>query len=142
MTDLNALRSIYAEYDETALQVRKNARPFDGIMGLGSDPRRDRCHREFYDGVQAWIEEFRSQGPEPDAVFEAVREILLAADSRRNTDTYWFCYAAHGLTADLVPLMTSEQCRTLTALYDERFPKADRLPVQKALYKKLKKAGK
>ena len=142
MIDLTSLRSIYEEYDEIALKVRQNASPFAGIMGLGNDPRKDRCHMEFYNKVKDWLEEFRSSSPGPDDVYSVVYEILNAADCRRKTETFWFNFSAHGLVVELIPLMTPEQCRQLMEYYDAHFPKLERMPVHKTLYKELKKAAK
>ena len=142
MAELESLRTIYETYDREALEARQEARPFDGMMGLGNDPRRHPCHKHFYAAVQNWVAEFLARDPAPEEVYEAARFILNAAHERRdNRDTYWYCFAAHGLAADLVPRMEAEQCRALAEDYDRLYPKKDRLPVQAALYKQLKKAG-
>ena len=143
MSNLEQLRRIYADYDREALEARQEARPFDGILGLGNDPRRHPCHKHFYAAVQSWVEEFLQAEPDGETAFQAAEEIILAADRRRNNrDTYWYCYAAQGLAADLLPTLTPERCRELAETYDRLYPKKDRLPVQKALFKQLKKLGK
>ena len=79
--------------------------------------------------------------PENAAVYEAARWILSLAQDNRDRDIYWYCYALHGLCGDLVARLNPDQCRELMAYYDANYPKRDRLPAQRNLYKQLRKGA-
>ena len=49
---------------------------------------------------------------------------------------------AQGLARDMIGLLTKEQCGKLLAYYDDTYPRRERMPVQKEVYKKLKKGAK
>ena len=137
---MDRLQAIYADYFKKAADARSKASPFAGVWGMGDDPRKDHCHDAFYEAVGAWVQGFDSQDPE--AVLEAVRYILEAADSHRDEDVYWYLYAAQGLVMPLISRIRAEDCKALAQWYDKRYPKRHRLPVQQSLFKALKKAGK
>ena len=48
-------------------------------------------------------------------------------------------YAAQGWCRELVGLLDVDGCAELRTLFDELYPKRDRMPVQQELYKALKK---
>lgn len=137
------LKERYARYVETAEKVRQKAPAMAGMFGLGNDPRRHPCHEEFYEDVAVWAAEFRAGNPDQTAANEAVSWIVGAAANHRDKDVYWFMYAVHGHCRDLIPLLSPEDCAGLVRFYDENYPRRDRMPVQKEVYRLLKKrAGK
>ena len=139
MSVTEQLELIYSEYAERAEQAEQESGLFDGVLGMGSDPKKDPCHMAFYERLEAWVSDFRKQQPGPEEAFEAAEYILMAADSRRGQNTYWFCYAAQGLAEKLVNLLRPEQCRDLAERYEACYPRRDRMPVQKNVLRRLKK---
>lgn len=139
---MTELMQIYNTYYEKAADVRSKASPLAGIWGMGDDPRKDHCHDAFYEAVQDWVGRFALSAPAPDAVLEAVKWILAAALAHKNEDVYWYLYAAHGLTLPLIPRLDPGDCKALFQWYDASYPKRDRLPVQRQVWKALKKGGK
>ena len=136
---MTQLIEIYEKYLQKAVQVRSKASPFAGIFGLGDDPRKHPCHEMFYEHVQDWVREFEASQPDGVATLEAVRYILEAPLAHEdNQDVYWFLYAAHGLTLELIPRLSNADCRALFEWYDSRFPKRNRFPVQQQVWKLLK----
>ena len=113
----------------------------DGVFGWGDDPRKDPCHMQFYEEAERWLTAFAAQKPDRDAAFAVVRFVLEAPAARRESHCYWFLYAAHGLIRELIPMLDADQCARLRDYYDAEFPKRDRLPVQKDVYKRLKKGA-
>lgn len=142
MEMLTSLREIYQKYDETARRVREEAPKLAGLWGFGPDPKNHPAHMEFYSTVEAWVPQFLAAGPDNKSVAEAARIILEAADARRSEESYWFCYAAQSHVVPLIPYMTGEDCRELADWYDQHYTKLERLPIQKDMYKKLRKAAK
>lgn len=140
--EIQSLKDIYSRYEAEAAAVRAEASAFDGLFGMGEDPRKDPCHMRFYEGVEQWVEAFQAEGPGEPAVYEAVSWILSAAADHAGEATYWFLYAAQGLCRKLIPALSPEHCALLRRLYDERYPRRDRMPVQKEVYRLLKKGSK
>lgn len=136
------LQEHYEKYDAKALKVKKETKGFGGILGMGEDPRNHPCHVEFYEGVEQIVQEFLSAGPDSADVAAAARFILSAADARREAQSYWFCYAAQGHVIPMIPHMTAADCKSIADWYDNVYTKLERMPVQRELYKKLRKAAK
>lgn len=140
---LQQLMERYRRYDEEAVQVRKKASPADGLFGFGNDPKNHPCHELFYEDIGKWTQAFVESGPDADQSYEAARFIIGAPKECASRESYWMMYAAQGWCRELVGLLDAEGCGKLRELFDGLYPKRDRMPVQQALYKALKKgAGK
>ena len=140
---LQTLKDRYEQYREDVRKVTAKARSTDGLFGMGDDPRKDPCHMRFYEDVEQFLREFLKTGPDAQETYEVARWIIAAPVLHRGEATYWFAYAVHGLCKELIPRLDAVGCADLLAFYDENYPKQDRLPVHKELYKLLKKgAGK
>ena len=139
---LQQLKEIYETYIANLCKVYKEAKPTDGLFGWGDDPRKDPCHMRFYEDAEKWAEAFLRSRPGNEVVYEAVRFLLETPDKYREKHCFWFMFAAQGLTRDMIPLLTKEQCAQLMACYDDTYPRRERMPVQKEVYKKLKKGAK
>lgn len=133
------LKDRYGRYVEEVRKVRENAPATAGLFGMGDDPRKNPCHMSFYEDVEQWVKEFLASGPDAESAYQAVCWILSAAAQHRDQECYWFMYAAHGHCKRLIPLLTSENCGELVRFYDDSYPRRDRMPVQKEIYKLLKK---
>ena len=139
MEMVQQLKDIYAKYIQDVAKVYKDAKPMDGLFGWGDDPRRDPCHMRFYEDAEQWVKGFRQADPEQSQVHEAVRFMILCPAEHKEQHCFWFLYAAQGLTRELIPQLTSQQCSELQEAYDALYPKRERMPVQKEVYKLLKK---
>ncbi len=139
MEMVQKLRDRYDRYRADLEKVYAGKKPGDGLFGWGDDPKRDPCHMGFYEDVQGWVKEFAAAGPSQEAVFEAVRFMLETPHLHREQHCFWFMFAAQGLTRELIPLLGKDQCARLRDLYDSLFPRRERMPVQKDVYKLLKK---
>lgn len=140
--EIQTLKEIYSRYEAEAAAVRAKASVFDGLFGMGDDPRKDPCHMRFYEGVEQWAKGFLAEGPEEPAAYEAVSWILSAPADHEGEAVYWFLYAAQGLCRDLIPTLSPEHCVQLRDFYDAHYPRRDRMPVQKEVYRLLKKGSK
>lgn len=135
------LKEIYEKYVQAVAKVYKDAKPMDGLFGWGDDPRKDPCHMRFYEDAQQWLEDFAASGVDWDEVFEVVCFVLKTPEKYRESHCFWFMFAAHGLTKELIPRLDGQQCAQLRDFYDEAYPKRERMPVQKDVYKLLKKGA-
>lgn len=138
---LQQLMERYRRYDEEAVQVRKKASPADGLFGFGNDPKNHPCHEQFYEDIGKWTQAFVESGPDAAQSYEAARFLIAAPKERSSRESYWMMYAAQGWCRELVGLLDAEGCAKLRELFDGLYPKRDRMPVQQALYKALKKGA-
>ena len=135
------LKEIYEKYVQSVAKVYKDAKPMDGLFGWGDDPRKDPCHMRFYEDAQQWLESFAASDADREEVFEVVCFVLKTPEKYRESHCFWFMFAAQGLVRDLIGGLSREQCAQLRELYDESYPKRERMPVQKDVYKLLKKGA-
>lgn len=136
---LTKLKSIYADYDKAVQEVRKNARAFDGILGLGKDPRKDACHDMFYQAVGAWVTEFLAAEPAQEELLEAALYITETPAAHEGKECFWYMYAAHGHLKPIIPLLTPESRAAVAERLDGNYKKRDRMPLQKEILKLLRK---
>lgn len=136
---LEQLKQCYAQYAAEAEQAAKEAAPFSGVWGWGADARNDACHTRFYEAVGQWMEVFLRGEPSAEELHKAAEWILCAAAEQGDEQTFWFLYAAQGHCKPLIPLLNKEQRASLRDYYDAHYPKRDRMPVQKEIYKLLRK---
>lgn len=141
MEMLQQLKDRYDQYSAELQKVIANKKPMDGLLGMGEDPRRDPCHMRFYEDVEVWVRNFLASEPDEAAALEAAWWIIAAPAAHREQEEFWFEYAAHGLCRDLVPRISPAGCAALRDYYDENYPRRDRMPVQKELYRLLKNRG-
>ena len=138
---LQQLKERYQQYDEEATAVRRNSSPADGLFGFGNDPKNHPCHELFYDDGGKGTKAFLSEKPDSQQSLEAARFLITAPKTCGGKESYWMMYAAQGWCRELVGLLDAHGCAQLRALYDELYPKRDRMPVHQELYKALKKGA-
>jgi hypothetical protein len=138
---LQQLEGIYEKYVQDVAKIYKDAKPMDGLFGWGDDPRKDPCHMRFYEETENWVAAFLAANPGGEDRYRAAKTIIESAAAYREKPCFWFMYAAHGLAKDLIGGLTPQQCGQLREFYDESYPKRDRMPVQKDVYKLLKKGA-
>lgn len=138
---LQQLQELYAVYIKECGDVILKAAPTDGLFGMGSDPRKDPCHMRFYEGVEQWVRSFLAEPPDGEGAYQAVRWILAAPAEHAGEPVYWFMFAAQGHCRELIPLLSREQCAGLRELYDDRYPRRERMPVQAEIYKQLRRGS-
>ena len=136
------LKEIYEQYHQTLHRVIRELPRTAGLFGMGDDPRKHPCHMDFYQAVETWVEAFCKEEPDNGVVYEAVEQIITAAAQKREDPTYWFLFAAQGLAKPMIARLNGQQCAQLRAFYDEHYPRLERMPVQKEVYKLLKKGAK
>ena len=140
--ELEHLKCIYEKYIEDVEKVYRNAKPTDGLFGMGEDPRNHPCHMRFYEDTEQWVNAFVAADPGENAVFGAARFLLETPAKYAQHHGFWFMYAAQGLTRIMIPLLEGVHCEQLRKFYDENYPRRDRMPVQKDVYRLLKRGAK
>lgn len=126
------LHELVNNYADEVTALIAASKPTDGLFGFGSSPKNDPCHARFFEAMRQAV----SEG---DAC-ENVRFLLRAPQDCVVPDSCRLMLEAiHGLAEPLVEKLTAEQCREFAAWYDENVPKRRRLPVQRSLYKALRR---
>ena len=138
---LQQLKDRYRQYDEEATLVRKKSSPADGLFGFGNDPKNHPCHELFYEDVGKRVKAFLETQPDAKDSFDAARFLIGAPVECASRESYWMMYAAQGWCRELVSRLDARGCADLRDVFDEMYPRRDRMPVQTELYKALKKGA-
>lgn len=136
---LTQLQTLYTDYNTAVQEVRKKARAFDGIFGLGKDPRKDACHGQFYDAVGKWVEEFLATEPSQETMLEAALFLVEEPKQYDGRECYWFMFAAQGHIKPMIGPMSRENCLKVRESLETTYKKHERMPLQKELLKLLNK---
>ena len=139
---MEQLKALYEDYAQKALEVRKRARLFDGVMGFGEDPKKDPCHMAFYEAVKEWAEAFAATEPSPEEANEAISFFIETPAHNRERECYWFMYANMVFIEKLIPYLNNIYAKALAKRMNFLFPRYDRMPAHQAVFKKLQQAGK
>lgn len=138
---IQALKARYAQYHQEAQAAWEKAGLCDGLFGMGADPRKHPCHDDFYNSIGQWVTGFLASEPEASACLEAAQWILKQPADYKDQNIFWYLYAAQKHALPLIPLLPAAACRDLLAWYEGTYPKRDRMPVQDAVVKTLKKTA-
>ena len=136
---LSQLNAYYDAYERELTELYEKASPMAGLLGTGGAPKDDRCHEIFYYNVEKWAKAFLASGPSQADAEAAVEWLLKLAQTHREDKTYWFCFAVQAHARELIPLMSREKALELQKWYNEAYPRVERLPAQKEVYKRLQK---
>ncbi len=136
---LTQLKTIFTDYDAAVRDVRKKARAFDGILGLGKDPRKDPCHEQFYNAVGKWTEDFLATEPSQEDLKAAALFLIEEPKNYEGKECFWFMFAAQGHIKPMIGTMCPETSQMIKASLEAAYKKRDRMPLQKELLKLLDK---
>ena len=134
MLPMNELRRVYDEYLSDAARLSSTYKPTDGLLGFGRGPGSDPCHDRFQERLERALAVTAEAAP-PSSVVAEVLSFIYEAPLRHqnNTMVSLMLKAVHTLTEPLVTLLSQEDAATLWTRYDEAYPRAERLPVQKKI---------
>ena len=136
---MQQLKQIYEAYLAAAAKAEKNKSTWNGAFGLGASTKDHPCHDDFYEAMEDWCEAFVKKAPSREEAEEAVRYIFEASETYRNTLTYWYMYAAHGFARPIIPMVSPKFAAEMRVWYNEHNLRPDRMPVQKEVFRLLKK---
>ena len=139
---MEQLKACYAAYLAATEKAEKNKSQWNGAFGIGASTKDHPCHDDFYEAMEAWCEAFMAKQPTQAEAEEAVRYIIETSEVYRGKLPYWYMYAAHGFTRPIIPLISAEFAGKMRQWYDDRIPRMDRMPVQREVFKLLKKQEK
>jgi len=139
---LAQLTELYDEYVAKCEKLEQEKKPFAGVLGLTKGPADDPCHERFAQDVGALLERFRAGEPGSEETRELLRFCYEAPVRHPEPRcAYWMLLAVHALGLDLIERLDAGDAAELYAWYDAAFPRRQRVPVQKKLIERLKKAA-
>ena len=136
---MEQLKQCYARYIAAAENAEKNKSAWNGAFGLGASTKDHPCHDDFYEAMEEWSQAFVAKNPSQAEAEEAVTYIFEMSETFRGKLPYWYMYAAHGLTRPIIPKVSPEFAKKIRVWYNDNNPRQDRLPVQREVFKLLKK---
>ena len=137
------LRAVYDAYLDKVEELERNRKPGDGLFGLRPGPADHPCHDRFGEELAALLKEYAGTAPPSSELRQMLEEIYLAAKKYPEPQSsYWMLIAVHGLTEEMIGLLSSEDAGGLLARYEKIWPRRERLPVQTRIVKKLRQAAK
>ena len=136
---MEQLKECYTKYIAATEKAEKNKSTWNGAFGIGVSTKDHPCHDDFYEAMEAWCEAFVAKKPTQAEAEEAVRYIFEMSENFRGKLPYWYMYAAHGFTRPIIPMVSPEFAKATRVWYNERNPRPDRMPVQREVFRLLKK---
>jgi hypothetical protein len=136
---MEQLKACYAAYLKGIEKAEKTKTTWNGAFGIGTSTKDHPCHDDFYEAMELWCEDFLKKQPTQAQAEEAVAFILETSEDYRGKLPYWYMYAAHGFTRPLIGLVSPEFAGRMRVWYNECHPRQDRMPVQREVFKLLKK---
>ena len=135
---LARLEALYQNYIQTVQELEKNRKLGDGLLGLRPGPADDPCHDRFAADLDALLKDFAAASPDSEACASILRYLFTAPEGWQDLKSaYWMLIAVQGLGARLIESLNAADAGELEALYAERYPRRERLPVQTQILKKL-----
>ena len=133
------LRGICEEYLLQVDQLLRNAKPGDGLLGMGKAPQHDPCHDAFDQQVETCVTAAIGEGLSPAEASQLATVLLLFEREREAPPcASWMLIAIHRHGLRLVPLLSSQGAAELYQQYRKAYPIHRRLPVQRELLKALR----
>lgn len=129
---------IIEAYIVEADTVAAKASPWDGLLGMGRDPKKDPCHGKFFKAVGDMVKQLCQRPPAPTLAYDIVSVLLTAQKTHPNAENaQWMLLAIQGYAQSLVPFLTPEDAKAFAEEYANDIPRWDRLPVQSKVLKAL-----
>ena len=136
---MEQLKQCYAWYIAAAEKAEKNKTTWNGAFGLGPSTKDHPCHDDFYEAMESWVRDFVAKNPDRAEAEAAVTYIFEMSETFRGKLPYWYMYAAHGFTRPIIPMVSPEFAKKIRVWYNDKNPRQDRMPVQREVFKLLKK---
>lgn len=133
------LRGIYADYLHEVEALLAQAKPGDGLLGMGNAPQHAPCHEQFDQQVERLVQAQGGTLAPSDAV--EVVELLLRGEKDASAPdcAAWMLIAVQRHSMALIPRLSREEAQRLLAWYTQAYPACQRLPIQKEIIRLLKR---
>ena len=136
---MEQLKACYDAYLAAVKKAEEKKTTWNGAFGVGVSTKDHPCHDDFYEAMEQWCQAFVEKQPSQEEAEAAVAFILETSENYRGKLPYWYMYAAHGFTRPLIGMVSPEFAGKMRVWYNDRNPRQDRMPVQREVFKLLKK---
>lgn len=136
---LENLEKLFQDYIAYAGKLREETASFKAVLGFRDREIYDAGHKEFDKAVENWVQEFVQSGPTQQELVRGLEIILFTAAGYEEKSPFWYLCAVQRHGAALIPLLEKEGREKVLAEFEEKYPAGRRLPIQKDVYKLLKK---
>ena len=136
---MQQLKECYDRYIAAAKKAEERKSTWNGAFGLGASTKDHPCHDDFYEAMEVWSKAFVERGPTQEEAEAAVTYIFEMSENFRGKLPYWYMYAAHGFTRPIIPLVSPAFAKQMRIWYNEHNARQDRMPVQREVFKLLKR---
>ncbi len=134
-----ALEEAFDDYRTDLANASRRQKVTDGLFGFGHSLKDDACHDRFDERVARAVRGICALEPTPEEAEKAVRMILCPAEERFPQETAkWMLRAVERHAAPLIPFLDHLAAAGFLREYACRYPRWDRLPVQKEIFRALK----
>lgn len=140
---MKKIEQCYEKYTKNVKKVLADAKPVDGLLGMGDDPSKHPCHEAFYYEIESLLKDI-AETEKDQAVLAQIVSYMLRAEIiwQEHEDAVWMMIAASGHAMKIIPALTAEDAKALLKLYNDIAPRFRRLPVQKEIAAALKRVAK
>ena len=141
MSAVSYLNERYDQYAEKVAALWKETNPLSRAFDIGSTPKNHPCHMEYYEELSRWVNDFINSDPVYPELLSVTHWFLKAEAAKEGpaNEPAWILFAVQGLAKPLIPMLNPEDRDELRTAYDNLYPRRRRLPVQKEVYRLLKK---
>lgn len=139
MNPIEELNRLIQEYIDIAMTMKQESL----LMKMLTDKRQSDsdhpAHMQFYEAVGAWTKAFAAGSPSQEELVKALELLFFTAPAYKDKMPYWYLLAIQGHTLGLIPLLEDGNREQLRAAFEKQYPKSERLPIQKDIYRLLQK---
>lgn len=137
---LSRVEALYHDYIHTAEELEINRPLGAGLFGLTPGPADDPCHERFARELEELLKEYCAASPASGETAALLRFLFTAPDAHREPKSlYWMLIAVQGLGMQAAQFLNQADAAALAEEYAERYPRRERLPVQKQMLKTLER---
>ncbi|MBQ3373033.1 MAG: hypothetical protein IJG40_07870 [Oscillospiraceae bacterium] len=134
------IKKLTEDYISATDALLENRKFGEGVFGMPDSARSSPVHMEYYNAVEAAVNEYLSAAPQVEETDEAVRFLLMASEEYPCSNlATWMLIAIQRQALPLIPLMSDEKRAELYTWFNAHVPRLQRLPAQRDIIKALKK---
>ena len=134
------IKKLTEDYISATDALLANRKFGEGVFGMPDSARSSPVHMEYYNAVEAAVNDYLAAAPQAEEADETVRFLLTASEEYPCSNlATWMLIAIQKHTLPLIPLMSDEKRAEMFSWFNTHVPRLQRLPAQRDIIKALKK---
>ena len=134
-----ALEQAFIIYRQDLEACVRKSKPTDGLLGFGRSLKDDPCHDRLDERVEAIMKDLCASQPSPQEAARFVGLLLRDDAGSWPLAAQWMLRAIERHILPLVPFLSPDDAARFLKAYAARYRPWDRLPVQREVFKALKR---